>query len=164
MPRSVCFLSGPRRLCCDTGCVVVSHRKSKDRMHLQWVLMSALEVMAGLLGKLVIGGSGDLMLPPASRCRCSSRLSDPGRPVASPAVVGGQASTAAVHASDAWETLGGEPPSGEGFGFFRLTNRLVRFSSVQTQHASHLWGDPRAKQTGRPSSSLISSLVVFSSV
>lgn len=55
---------------------------------------------------------------PASRCCCGSRLSDPGRQVASPGPVGGWAVTAAVHASDARETLGGEQPSAESLGFF----------------------------------------------
>lgn len=64
---------------------------------------------------------------PASRCCCSLRLSDPGRPVASPGAVGGQASTAAVHASDAWETLGGEQPLGEGFGFFPVSPTVLCF-------------------------------------
>lgn len=63
LPLSICVLSGHGSLCCDTGCVVISHRNSKEQTCLQWMLVSALGVMGRLLSKSVIWGSGDLRSP-----------------------------------------------------------------------------------------------------
>lgn len=63
VPLGICFLSCHGSPSCDTGCVVVSGRKSKDKMHLQGMPRPAPEVTGGLLSKLVIWGSRDLRLP-----------------------------------------------------------------------------------------------------
>lgn len=62
VPPGARFLSARGSPCCDTGCVVASPRKSKDKIHLQWTLRPIFEVMHRLLSKLGIWGSSDLRL------------------------------------------------------------------------------------------------------
>lgn len=147
MPLSIfVFFSAHRSPCCDTGCVVVSHRKSKDGLHLQWMLMPPLEVMSALWSKLVTWGSGNPRLPHlllGATAAQDSVTQEGGLPPQDRWEAGqSQLLYTLQMLGKLWE---GSSHRWRALVFSSLPNCLVPFSSGRTLHANHLWVDHGVK-------------------